>query len=129
MLIRDSALLRRLRRTAFALLVIAVTAPAASATDLSAGGERPAALRGRTLGSIVREDCGACHGLRLTGGLGPAITATALSARDVGALAATIEYGRPGTAMPPFGPLFSDSEIRAIARGLKSGRYLLENER
>ncbi|WP_018719587.1 c-type cytochrome [Arhodomonas aquaeolei] len=129
MLIRNSAFLRRLRRTAFPLLLIAVTVPALSAAGTPADAERPAALRGRSLGSIVREDCGACHGLRLTGGLGPDITASALSGRDVGALAATIEHGRPGTAMPPFGPLFSPAEIRAIARGLKSGRYLQENDR
>ncbi|MCS4503467.1 hypothetical protein KBTX_02042 [wastewater metagenome] len=125
MLIRNSALLRRLRHSAFPLLLVALTVPLVPA----AGAERPAALRGRSLGSIVREDCGACHGLRLTGGLGPDITASALSGRDVGALAATIEHGRPGTAMPPFGPLFSHAEIRAIARGLKSGRYLQENDR
>ncbi|MDR1968828.1 MAG: cytochrome c, partial [Burkholderiaceae bacterium] len=49
---------------------------------------------------LVRQDCGACHGMRLTGGLGPAVTAQALPGRTPDSVSATILYGRPGTPMP-----------------------------
>ena len=37
---------------------------------------------------IVRQDCGSCHGMRLTGGLGPPLTAQALADRPLEAIVA-----------------------------------------
>ena len=53
---------------------------------------------------LVRQDCGSCHGMTLQGGLGTPLTREALAMADRSAetLAATILYGRPGTAMPPW---------------------------
>ena len=56
---------------------------------------------------MVRQDCGSCHGMRLTGGLGPALTREALAGKPVEALAATIYHGRPGTPMPPWRAMLS----------------------
>lgn len=71
---------------------------------------------------MVRQDCGSCHGLRMTGGLGSPITPKALAGRDPEDLALLILDGLPGTAMPPWRPLISDDEARWIAE------YLLNPE-
>ena len=78
--------------------------------------ERRAELR-----YLLRQDCGSCHGMRLTGGLGPALTPEALAGRSIAELRATILYGRPGTAMPPWADFLSDAEADWLARQLKSG--------
>jgi len=70
---------------------------------------------------MVRHDCGACHGMRLTGGLGPALTREALADKPLDSLAATIVHGRPGTAMPPWRALLSDGDARWIAEQLTRG--------
>lgn len=78
---------------------------------------------------MVRHDCGACHGMRLTGGLGPALTREALADKPLDGLAATIFQGRPGTPMPPWRGLLSEAESWWIAeqlmRGLPEDRRLL----
>lgn len=80
-------------------LAIAGNAPAAPDT-----GRRQALVR------MVRQDCGSCHGMRLTGGLGPALTPEALRTKPAESLAATIVYGRTGTAMPPWRRFMSEAE-------------------
>ena len=45
---------------------------------------------------LVRHDCGSCHGLRLTGGLGPALTPDVLADKPVAWLEAMILRGVPG---------------------------------
>lgn len=70
---------------------------------------------------MVRHDCGACHGMRLTGGLGPALTREALADKPLGGLAATIFQGRPGTPMPPWRALLSEAESWWIAEQLMRG--------
>lgn len=70
---------------------------------------------------MVRHDCGACHGMRLTGGLGPALTREALADKPLDGLATTIFQGRPGTPMPPWRALLSEAESRWIAEQLVRG--------
>ena len=70
---------------------------------------------------IVRQDCGSCHGMRLTGGLGPALTREALADKPVEAMAATIFHGRPGTPMPGWRALLSETEAHWIAAQLQAG--------
>jgi cytochrome c55X len=72
---------------------------------------------------LVRQDCGSCHGLRLTGGLGSPLTASALAARALPpeAIEATILHGRPGTAMPAWKSLLSEAEARWITEQLLHG--------
>lgn len=70
---------------------------------------------------LVRQDCGSCHGLLLTGGLGPALTPAALRDRPLDSLAATILNGRPGTPMPPWRAFLSEADADWIARNLRDG--------
>ncbi|MEM7641997.1 MAG: cytochrome c [Pseudomonadota bacterium] len=72
------------------------------------------------LAHLVIQDCGSCHGLKLTGGLGRAITPEALAGHTVEGLQDIILDGIPGTAMPPWRPLLTEAEAAWIAA------YLLE---
>lgn len=81
----------------------------------------PDADRSRELVRMVRQDCGSCHGMRLTGGLGPALTREALADFPIDSLAATIYHGRPGTPMPPWRAMLSEPEARWIALRLQQG--------
>ena len=45
---------------------------------------------------LLKHDCGSCHGMRLQGGLGPALNPERLKPFTAEQLAATILYGRPG---------------------------------
>lgn len=93
---------------------LALAACTAAAQDLSAA-------RQQALVRVVRQDCGSCHGMRLTGGLGPALTREALADRPVAALAATIFHGRPGTPMPGWRTMLSEAEAQWIAERLAAG--------
>jgi len=77
--------------------------------------------REQTLIRMVRQDCGSCHGMRLTGGLGPALTPQALADKPAEALAATIYHGRAGTPMPGWKALLNEAEADWIAQRLLSG--------
>ena len=81
----------------------------------------PAPARQQELLRLLRQDCGSCHGMRLTGGLGPALTPEALSARPEAGLVATIVSGRPGTAMPPWRRFLSEAEAQWLVVRLVSG--------
>lgn len=94
------------------LLSLAVASPALS---------EPAPERQQELRHLLRHDCGSCHGLTLKGGLGPALTPAALAERSRKWLIDTIEYGREGTAMPPWQGLLSHEEIVWIVDALRQG--------
>lgn len=84
-------------------------------------GAEPTADRARELVHMVRQDCGSCHGMRLTGGLGPALTREAMADFPLDSLAAVIFHGRPGTPMPPWQAMLSEPEARWIAQRLQQG--------
>jgi cytochrome c55X len=67
--------------------------------------------RQQELEYLLYQDCGSCHGMRLTGGLGPALTPGALSGKPRELLFDTIREGRSGTPMPPWKQLLGDDEI------------------
>jgi cytochrome c55X len=105
-------------RRAWGFLCLLTVAPnAASAGDAFA----PSPQREQRLVRMVRQDCGSCHGLQLTGGLGPALTPAALRDWSADNLAATILHGRPGTPMPPWSTFVSADEAGWIARRLLEG--------
>ncbi|HZP87925.1 MAG TPA: cytochrome c [Burkholderiales bacterium] len=81
----------------------------------------PQPSRQRELVRLVRHDCGSCHGMTLQGGLGPALTTSALAGRPIDYLEATILRGRPGTAMPGWQGLVDADDARWIAQQLKNG--------
>ncbi len=90
------------------------------ALTMSAMATAVSTARQAELRNLVHQDCGACHGMRLTGGLGPALTSQALRDKPHKFLFATIRSGRPGTPMPPWGPLLTDQEINWIVNYLKT---------
>jgi len=83
----------------------------------SAGGVAPD--RAEALERLVRQDCGSCHGMRLSGGLGPDIRGAALAGIPAETVTTIILDGLPGTAMPPWRPLISEKDARWIADYLK----------
>lgn len=94
------------------LLAGAATASAAQGLD---------AARTAELVRLVRQECGSCHGMRLTGGLGPALTPEALADKPAESLAATIVHGRPGTPMPAWRPMLSEADAHWIVAQLLRG--------
>ncbi|WP_367200072.1 cytochrome c [Aquabacterium sp.] len=83
--------------------------------------QAPTAARQQALIHIVRQDCGSCHGMRLTGGLGPALTPTSLAERPIPALVATILQGRYGTPMPGWQGMLDEQDALWIAQQLQRG--------
>jgi cytochrome c55X len=81
----------------------------------------PGSARQQALIRIVRQDCGSCHGMRLTGGLGPALTREALAELPLEAVVASIVHGRPGTPMPPWKSMLSEPDAVWIATQLRAG--------
>ena len=81
----------------------------------------PSLARQQQLIRMVRQDCGSCHGMRLTGGLGPALTQQALADKPLDSLVATVHAGRPGTPMPPWSALLSYEEATWIVKRLQTG--------
>jgi cytochrome c55X len=77
--------------------------------------------RSRELTRFVRQECGFCHGLKLTGGLGSPLTAAALRDRPAVTLMAVIRYGIPGTAMPGWAPYLSERDMQWIVEQLLQG--------
>lgn len=81
----------------------------------------PDAARAREILRLLKQDCGSCHGMRLTGGLGPALTPEALRTKPAESLVATIVSGRPGTAMPPWRRFLSEAEAQWLVARLLTG--------
>jgi cytochrome c55X len=106
-----------LRFAALAALALGFGVAAAAGEELAA----PPDARQRELIRLLKHDCGACHGLRLTGGLGPALTPDALKDKPAENLVATIIAGRPGTAMPPWRPYLSDAEAQWLVARMREG--------
>jgi len=88
---------------------------------VAAADEAPLPERRQQLVRMVRQDCGSCHGMQLTGGLGPPLTREALAGLPLEAIGATIYHGRPGTPMPGWRALLSEAEARWIATQLAAG--------
>ena len=113
------------------MLAVALAAAAAAAPLPGAEGSArvaaagaaadPGPARQRELLVLLKQDCGSCHGMRLTGGLGPALTPEALRTKPAESLAATIYFGRTGTAMPPWRPFLSEAEARWLVARMIDG--------
>jgi len=73
------------------------------------------------LETMLIQDCGSCHGLRMTGGLGTPLTPDVLADRPDPALVGTILWGRPGTAMPPWEALLDEDEAQWMVDRLRQG--------
>jgi cytochrome c55X len=84
-------------------------------------GEGISVNRQQDLRNLLVQDCGSCHGLRMKGGLGPALLPSMLRDKPAEYLSAIILDGRPGTAMPAWRPLISPAEARWLASLLLQG--------
>ena len=71
--------------------------------------------------SLVRQDCGSCHGMTLQGGLGPALLPATLKDKTDDYLKTVILHGLPDTAMPPWQRFLSEPEAQWIVTHLKKG--------
>lgn len=106
---------KRCTRLSLGLLLILLAVPGQAAA--------PDASRQAVLEHLLTQDCGSCHGLRLTGGLGPAITPEALAGKPRESLIGTVTYGRDGTAMPAWGLLLDAQDITWLVDRLLSGEH------
>lgn len=70
---------------------------------------------------LVRNDCGSCHGGRLKGGLGPALSPESLRDKAPEGLRETILHGRAGGAMPPWSDFLTTEEADWIVEQLMKG--------
>jgi len=73
------------------------------------------------LASLVRQDCGSCHGLTLRGGIGKPLTSERLRVWNREQLVSIILDGIPGTPMPPWRSLLSEPDAQWIADRLQQG--------
>lgn len=96
------------------LLMLAL--PTAGATQAD-----PQPARQQEILYLLHQDCGACHGMQLKGGLGPALDPQQLAHLTREQVAATILHGRPGTPMPPWRPFLTPDEAWWLAGRLKEG--------
>jgi cytochrome c55X len=101
--------------------IVLMLAQAACVTAAAGQTAAPDAKRQAELVRMVRQDCGSCHGMRLTGGLGPALTPQALADRPREGLVATVVQGRPGTPMPGWRALLDEADAEWIVAQLLRG--------
>lgn len=92
-----------------ALLALSVSAASVAAPMKH---QDPDLVRRGQLEHLLRHDCGSCHGLTRQGGLGPPLLPADLAGKPASYLMQTILDGRPGTAMPPWRSVLSESDIR-----------------
>ena len=116
-------LARASRAAATAAALLAGGVAVAAGPALPAAGAAPSPERRAQLRALVLQDCGSCHGMRLTGGLGTPLTAQALRDKPAEVLEAAVLQGRPGTAMPPWSGLLTDVEAAWIVARLKDGSF------
>lgn len=81
----------------------------------------PTAERARELRNLLIQDCGSCHGLKMRGGLGPALLPEQLTSRSPEYLTTIILHGKPGSAMPAWRGLLTPTEARWITQRLLEG--------
>jgi len=93
----------------------------AAACSTAALGAEPQPARRAELLSLVRQDCGSCHGMTMKGGLGPSLEPDALAGKDPETLSFVILQGRHGTPMPPWRDYLTESEVHWIVEQLKKG--------
>ncbi len=82
----------------------------------------PEAERQKELKQLLKNDCGACHGMTLKGGLGPSLLAKDLKDKPEDFLVTTILEGRNGTAMPPWKRFLDEDEVEWIVKWLLEDR-------
>ncbi len=108
-------------RNQVATVVAAVTL---GVLAINASGSPLSETRQTELQHLLRHDCGSCHGMTLKGGLGPALTQDALVEKPKAYIQQTIRDGHPGTPMPPWGSLLSQTDIEYLVELLTGDNIL-----
>jgi cytochrome c55X len=83
--------------------------------------DQPLPSRQTALMTLLKHDCGSCHGLTMKGGLGPPLLPNTLTGKDTDALAAIILDGVPGKPMPPWRSELQPEEARWLVDRLREG--------
>ncbi|MGI9302722.1 MAG: c-type cytochrome [Gammaproteobacteria bacterium] len=107
---------RILRLAAVFLCFTAMQAEVIASDD-----EAPSPQRSAELLTLLKHDCGSCHGMTMKGGLGPSLRPSDLAGKPESALIEAVLAGRDGTPMPPWRGLISEREARWLIRALKMG--------
>jgi cytochrome c55X len=81
--------------------------------------DEPSSARQQVINKLLKNDCGACHGLTLKGGLGPSLLPQALNNKSDDSLLQTIQQGRAGTPMPPWRDFLSKDETLWLIKKLR----------
>ncbi len=71
--------------------------------------------------NFLEQDCGSCHGLKRTGGLGSPLLPERLEAMEDDTLADIILNGIPETAMPPWKAIIAEEEAYFLIKQLRDG--------
>jgi len=71
--------------------------------------------------NFLEQDCGSCHGLKRTGGLGSPLVPEELEGRDDETLAEIVLEGIPETAMPPWKAIITEEEAYFLIKQLRKG--------
>lgn len=87
--------------------------------SFSLSAAEPEVSRQQELLSLLKNDCGACHGMSLKGGLGSSLLAKDLEDKSDDFLITTILEGRKGTAMPPWKNFLSKDDAVWIVKQLR----------
>jgi cytochrome c55X len=103
------------------LAVVACVAGFCAAAVVAAENRRLTPERQTELVALLEHECGACHGMRLRGGLGPPLTPDVMASKPRVFLERTISDGRPGTPMPPWASILSRQEIAWLVERLQEG--------
>lgn len=77
------------------------------------------ASRQQQLRHLLKQDCGACHGMTLKGGLGSALTIDTLKDKPDESLVAAILFGRAGTPMPAWQKHLTEAEAFWLVQQLR----------
>lgn len=80
----------------------------------------PSPEREIELRNLLKNDCGACHGLTLQGGLGLPLKPENLEGKSDSYLIDIITNGKKGSAMPPWKPFLTPDEIAWLLQLLKT---------
>ena len=109
--------------SAFLTAAFTATLTAAATTPVWSEGSI-SETRQKELLYLLQQDCGACHGLTLKGGLGGPLLPANLADKPDDALVEVIMQGLPGTPMPPWRFLLKEKEAAFLVRAMKSGQTL-----
>lgn len=72
---------------------------------------------------FLKHDCGSCHGLTRSGGLGSPLLPEALAERSDEDLVEIILEGLPGTPMPPWKALLTEEEALWLVHAIKENKW------